>query len=133
MSEAKVAVLKTVLALAYADGTLSEPEQRLLDFLIESQGLSPEEQAVVRAQGDSQMDLEGLGKLVTDDRERAQAYEVAALVSMMDGVQESAESALLSKLQPALEIDDTAAKDIEAKAKTIYDNFMKRQAGDDPE
>ena len=133
MSEAKVAVLKTVLALAYADGTLSEPEQRLVDFLIESQGLSPEEQEAVRAQGDSQLDLESLGQLVTDDRERAQAYEVAALVSMMDGVGESTESAMLEKLGPALDIDEAAARDIEAKAKIIYDNFMQRQSGEDPE
>jgi len=133
MSEAKVAVLKTVLALAYADGTLSETEQRLLDFLIESQGLSLDEQAAVRAQGDSQMDLERLAALVTDEPERAQAYEVAALVSMMDGVRESAEAAMLAKLQPALGITDAAARDIEAKAKIIFDNFIKSQSDDDSE
>ncbi len=133
MSEAKVAVLKTVLALAYADGTLSEPEQRLVDFLIESQGLTPAEQETVLAQGDSQVDLEALAALVTDEPERAQAYEVAALVSLMDGVQESSEAAMLSKLQPALGIADATARDIEAKAKTIYDNFMRRQSDDNSE
>jgi uncharacterized membrane protein YebE (DUF533 family) len=131
MSEAKVAVLKTVLALAYADGTLSEQEQRLVDFLIESQGLTPSEQEAVRAQGDSQMDLEQLAALVTDEPERAQAYEVAALVSLMDGVRESSEAAMLSRLQPALGIADAAARDIETKAKTIYDNFMKRQSDEE--
>lgn len=131
MSEGKVAVLKTVLAMAYADGTLSEPEQRLVDFLIDSQGLSPEEQASVRAQADSQVDLDELAAQIPEEAERAWAYEVAALVSLMDGAQESAESALLSRLQPALGIADEAARATEAKARTIFDNFMKRQSGDE--
>ena len=67
------------------------------------------------------MDLEGLAAAVTDDKERAQAYEVAALVSLMDGVQESAEAAMLSKLKPALNIGDDVAESIESKARKIYE------------
>jgi uncharacterized membrane protein YebE (DUF533 family) len=133
MSEGKVAALRTVLALAYADGTLSAAEQRLVDFLIESQRLTPDEQEAVRAQADSQVDLERLGELIPDAAERVQTYEAAALVSLMDGARESAEAAMLSKLRPALGIDEAAAQDIEAKARTIYDRFMQRQSGDDAE
>ncbi len=133
MSEGKVAVLKTVLALAYADGTLSEPEQRLVDFLIESQRLTPDEQEAVRAQADAQVDLVTLAQTVTDEKERVQAYEFAALVSLMDGVQESAETAMLTQLKPALGIAEDVAGTIEAKARGIFDNFMKRQSGDEEE
>jgi uncharacterized membrane protein YebE (DUF533 family) len=133
MSEAKVEVLKTVLALAYADGEMSADEERLVDFLIDTNGLTPEEEQQVRAKQDGEVDLARLGTLVTDADERARAYETAALVSMMDGSQQSAESELLTKLREALSIDGSAAWEIEAKARKIYEAFTKRQQGGDDE
>jgi uncharacterized membrane protein YebE (DUF533 family) len=128
MSGSKRDVLKAVLALAHADGTLDENEQRLVDFLIDSWGLSPEEEAAVRAQSDAKVDLDQLAREVTDPKERAQAYEAACLVTQMDGQAQAAESWLLGDLRKALAIDDAAAHAIEEKAAAIYARFKERQA-----
>jgi uncharacterized membrane protein YebE (DUF533 family) len=133
MSEAKVEVLKIVLAIAYADGQVSPEEERLVDFLIDSSGLTAEEEEAVRAQHDATADLCRISALVTDPRERAKAYEQVALVSMMDGAQAAAESELLKKLRPTLAIADPEAEEIEAKARQIYERFMKKQRGEDDE
>lgn len=131
MSEGKVEVLKIVLAIAYADGQVSPEEERLIDFLVDSHGLSPEEEAAVRGQHDANADLSRISALVTGPGERAKAYEMVALVSMMDGAQAAAESELLKKLRPTLAIADAEAEQIESKARQIYDRFMKKQRGED--
>ncbi len=130
MSEAKVEVLKTVIALAWADGELSESEQRLVDFLIDTGGFSEQEQETIRAQSSAEVDLERLGSVVTEERDRVWAYEVASLVSQMDGTQDPEEWALLGKLKPVLKVDEEAAKAAEERAKTIYGKFAAHQAGD---
>lgn len=127
MSEAKVETLKAVLALAWADGELSETEQRLVDFLIDTQGLSAEEEEAVRAQRSAEVDLERLGAVVTEPKDRVWAYEVACLVSLMDGSQDSAEWAVLGKLKPVLAVDAVAAKEAEDRARRIYDRFAAKQ------
>ena len=131
MSEAKVETLKTVLALAFADGEMSPGEERLVDFLIDTSGLTPDEEQQVRAKHDGEVDLGRLGAVVTDPEERAKAYETAALVAMMDGTREAAESKLLTELRGAFAIDAATAGEIERKADRIYQAFAKRQAGGD--
>jgi uncharacterized membrane protein YebE (DUF533 family) len=131
--EAKVEVLKTVRALAWADGELSAAEQRLLDFLIDTSGLSAEQEAAVRAQQGAAVDLSQLAAVVTEPRDRAWAYEVAALVSQMDGSQDPAEWALLNQLKPVLQLDEETARQAEARARTIYEKFTAHQSGADAE
>jgi tellurite resistance protein len=130
MSRGKVEALKAVLSLAYADGTLSEDESRLVEFLIDSHGLTPEEEQEVRSQQDADLNLEALSDVVTDPQDRARAYETAALVAMMDGETQAAESEMLQKLRPALSIDVLEAQRIEDKARLIYERFTAHQSGD---
>lgn len=68
--------------------------------------------------------------MVTEERDRIWAYEVASLVSQMDGTQDPEEWALLGKLKPVLQVDEEAAKTAEERAKTIYGKFAAHQAGD---
>ena len=129
MSQVNVEILKTILALAHADGTVDERENRLIDFLIDSYGLSPEEESAVRAQGAS-LDLDRLAAVVTEPKDRARAYEVACLLASMDDDESSSESALLEKLRPTLDIKAADAWTIEARAKKILAAFKARQAGE---
>lgn len=126
MSQAKVETLKAVLALAWADGEVSEAEERLADFLIDSARLSPEEEEVVRSQKNAEVDLARLGEAVAEEKDRLWAYEVACLVSLMDGGQDAAEWEVLGKLKPVLKLDETASRDAEARARKIYERFAAR-------
>ena len=126
MSQAKVETLKAVLALAWADGEVSETEERLADFLIDSARLSPEEEEAVRSQKSADVDLARLAEAVTADKDRLWAYEVACLVSLMDGGQDASEWAVLGKLKPVLKVDEGAARDAEDRARKIYEKFAAR-------
>jgi uncharacterized membrane protein YebE (DUF533 family) len=131
MSQINVEILKTILALAQADGTVDERETRLIDFLIDSYGLSPEEEQAVRAQTGASVDLERLAAVVTEPKDRARAYEVACLLAGMDDDESSSESALLEKLRPTLDIKASEAEAIAAKARKILAAFKARQAEPD--
>ncbi|MDY0004131.1 MAG: hypothetical protein RBU30_22725 [Polyangia bacterium] len=133
MSQAKVETLKAVLAMAWADGEVSEAEERLADFLIDSARLTPEEEEAVRSQKSSQVDLARLGEAVTEEKDRIWAYEVACLVSLMDGGQEASEWEVLGKLKPVLRVDEGAARDAEARARKIYEKFSRRGEEGDAE
>lgn len=129
MDKAKVEVLKMVLGLAYADGQLEENESRLVEFLIDSYGLDPEEEKAVREQTKACVDTEQLAELVTDQNARQKAYEAALLVSLMDGEKQREESEMLDKLKRSLEISELDAVKIETKARQIYERFQEKQNG----
>lgn len=128
MSRAKVEVLKTVLGLAYADGKLADAEERLIDFLIDSYGLSPEEEGEVREAGPEGAHPERLTEFLTDDKEKEKAYEVASLVCLMDGSQQPEESEMLRKIRDSLSIGSEQALEIEGRARQIYARFAQHQS-----
>ena len=128
MSQVNVEILKTIIALAHVDGAVDEREARLIDFLIDSYGLSPEEEQSVRSQSGTSLDLDRLAAVVTEPKDRARAYEVACLLAGMDDDESSSESALLEKLRPTLDLKAADAWTIEARAKKILAAFKARQA-----
>ena len=128
MTRAKVEILKTVLGLAYADGKLADAEERLIDFLIDSYGLSPEEEGEVREAGPEGADPERLAEVLTDDQERHRAYEVASLICLMDGSQQPEESDMLRKIRDVLSIQAEQAVEIEGRARQIYARFAQHQS-----
>lgn len=130
MSQAKVETLKAVLALAWADGEVSEAEERLADFLIESARLTPQEEDAVRSQKNAEVDLAALAAAVTDEKDRLWAYEVACLASLMDGSQDPAEWAVLGTMKPVLKMDARAALEAEMRARQIFERFTKNRTQD---
>lgn len=123
MSKSKVETLKTILAMVFADGKVTENETRLMEFLIDSYGLTPAEEAEVRQQKDAQLDFENLAQVVTEEAERCRAYETAFLVSLIDGSPQPAESEMLVALRQALEIKDKDRTALEDRAREIYKRF----------
>ena len=130
MKDGKVELLKVLLGMAFVDGEFSHNEERLVEFLIDSYHLTPEQEREVRSQKDADVDLEKLAESITKDDERKQAYESAMLVALMDGGQEPEESELLDRLRDALNIDDTTREETEERAHKIYERFVHK---DDPE
>ena len=130
MSQTNVEILKTLFAFANADGKVDAREARLIDFLIDSYGLNPDEEASVRAQVGTAPDLDRLADLVTDPKDRARAYEVACLLTQMDDEMDRSETILLEKLRPSLGIKADEAERIAARAKKIYEAFKARQTED---
>lgn len=130
MKEGKVELLKMLLGMAFVDGDFSDNEARLVEFLIDSYGLTPEQETEVREQKSARLDLDDLAEKISESEDRRRAYESAYLVALMDGGQEPEESEMLERLRDAFDLDDSATADAEERAQVIYDRFVHK---DDPE
>ena len=126
MSDPKAEIVKTVFALAYADGNLDKGEERFIDFLLDSYGLTPEDVNQAQAAELSIEDLKKTASELTDPGDRAKAYEFASLVCLMDGSRQPEESEMLRNLKEAFEIDAEKALEIEGRARQVYNRFAKK-------
>ncbi len=131
MKEGKVELLKILLGMAFVDGDYSENEGRLVEFLIDSYGLTPEQEEEVRSQKSGKIDLYELAESISSPEDRRQAYESAFLVALMDGSQDPEESEMLERLREALDLDDGVCAEAEERAQVIYDRFSDRDEPDE--
>lgn len=131
MKEGKVELLKILLGMAFVDGEYTENEGRLVEFLIDSYGLTPEEEEDVRSQKSSRIDLYQLAEKISSPDDRRQAYESAFLVALLDGAQDPEESEMLERLRDVLGLDDVACAEAEERAQVIYDRFVDRDEPDE--
>jgi len=128
MPKLKTEVVRALLALAHADDQVSRDEQRLLDFLLDSYGLTDEDRAAL--QGPDQhptLNEQELAQQLQTEQEREQAYELAVLLSLMDGEQQFEESEMLTKIKAALHITADHIIQIEMRAKKVYDAYKAKQ------
>lgn len=106
-------VLKSLIVVAWADGTVKEPEQGLLDGLMWAFGASDEEEQELRDWGSKKRKLDEdlpVSELSPEDKELLLAH--AALMCHADGKQTKAETKVLSSLIELLGYDDESAKPI---------------------
>jgi uncharacterized membrane protein YebE (DUF533 family) len=113
MTPVEKVIVKSLVAVAWADGTLAEPESGMIDSLLWAFGASEEEEEDIRSFAKKKRTIKGdvvakaLGK---DDRALLLAH--AALLTHADGKQTPAEAKLLKQLGEHLEFSDEAAADI---------------------
>jgi uncharacterized tellurite resistance protein B-like protein len=118
MTPSEKNIVKSLVAVAWADGTVKEPEQGLIDGLLWAFGASEEDEAELREYAKKKRTIEQdvpLDSLSAADRELLLAH--AALLTHADGKQTKAEEKVLSKLVGKLEIGEADAKTIIASAR----------------
>jgi uncharacterized membrane protein YebE (DUF533 family) len=100
------ALLRSLIAVSWADGKVAEEETALIDSLIESFGADAAEAAACRefASAPKTLDDVPLGDLDTASRRRL--LQLAVLVSYVDGHQDEAEKAIIDDLARRLEIPE---------------------------
>jgi uncharacterized tellurite resistance protein B-like protein len=107
MTPVEKTIVKSLVAVAWADGALAEPEAGMIDSLLWAFGASDEQEAEIRAFAKKKRTIKGdivAQSLDPDARELLLAH--AALLTHADGKQTPAEAKLLKSLAEHLEFSE---------------------------
>ena len=119
MTPSEKNIVKSLVAVAWADGTVKEPEVGMIDSLLWAFGASEEDEGEVREFAKKKRTIKDdvpLDALAPSDRELLLAH--AALLTHADGKQTKAEEKLLKDLADHLGIAGPDAKRIAEEART---------------
>jgi uncharacterized tellurite resistance protein B-like protein len=118
MTPVEKTIVKSLVAVAWADGSLAEPESGMIDSLLWAFGASEEEEAEIREFAKKKRTIKGdIVAKALDEEGRELLFSHAALLTHADGKQTPAESKLLKSLAEHLELSDEDAKRVIATAK----------------
>src|SRR4051812_17461299 len=106
MHEQNVAILKGLIAVAWADGVFADAEKQALEGLLAAFGSSDEEADEMRkfAEKPRKLDEIPFKDLSGDDRRMLMSH--AVLLSWVDGDQADSERKLLGELAKKLDLSD---------------------------
>lgn len=125
MKTQDMAIVKSLVSVAWADGEIHEAEKEMVDALITAFGANDAEAAFIRDYATEQRSLDDipLGDLSPDDRRVVLQH--AVYLTYVDKEQHEAEKKFLDQLWQHLEIPEEEAKQIreyaEARAKKHLD------------
>jgi uncharacterized membrane protein YebE (DUF533 family) len=109
-----LSVIRVWAAMAWADGSIADPEAQALRRLIAAADLDGDEKTTAYKFLDSKVDLDTAGIEALSEDARRGIYRAAARMAAVDGNVATAERALLDRLGGHLGIAAEVAKDIEA-------------------
>ena len=121
MHEENLAIVKSLVSVAWADGEYAEPEREMVEALISAFEANDDEAAAIREYAAERRNLEDipLSDLSADDRRVLVQH--AVLLSFVDGTQHESEKAFIGSMCKTLEIPDVEAQELigvaEARAK----------------
>jgi len=117
MTPAEKNIVKSLVAVAWADGTVEAPEEGSIDALLWAFGASDKDEAEIREYAKKRRRIEDvpLDGMSAEEREMLLAH--AALLTHADGTQSKEEQKLLATLVKRLGIEDGHAKNIIKTAK----------------
>jgi uncharacterized tellurite resistance protein B-like protein len=121
MHEQNMAILKSLVSVAWADGVFATEEREMVEALIAAFEATDEEAKDIRAYAQTKRTLDDipLTDLSTDDRRVLLQH--AVLLTYVDGTQAESEKAFIGALCTKLRIPDDEAKALiehaEARAK----------------
>ena len=119
MTPSEMTIFKSLIAVAWADGTVDEPEQSMIDGLLWAFGASEEEEQELEEFASKKRTLKKdvpVADLSDDDKELLLAH--AALLTHADGEQTPDEKRVLTALVKHLGYSNADAKPIIAEART---------------
>ena len=125
MHDQDKAILKSLVAVAWADGRFASEEKEMLEALISAFNASEAESDEIRKYAETQRSLEDVPvtELSADDRRTLLNH--AVVLTFIDGQQAEQEKALVLKLAERLRINDGEAKRIidaaEARARRLLE------------
>jgi uncharacterized membrane protein YebE (DUF533 family) len=98
------ALLRSLIAVAWADGKVAEEETALIESLIDSFGATDEEAEEFRQFARQKRTLDDVPLDDLDEGSRRRLLQLAVLVSYVDGVQDETERSLINDLAERLDI-----------------------------
>lgn len=127
MHEQDMAILKSLVAVAWADGRFAAEEREHLEALISAFGATEAEAAAVREWASTPRTLADipLSDLSRDDRRTLLNH--AVVLTHIDGEQSADEKELLSNLKGYLRIDENEAKGIVDSAEARVKRLLQAQ------
>jgi uncharacterized tellurite resistance protein B-like protein len=119
MTPVEKTIVKSLVAVAWADGSLAEPESAMIDSLLWAFGASDEEESEIREFAKKKRTIKGdIVARALDQSGRELLLSHAALLTHADGKQTPAEAKLLKTLAEHLEFSEEETKRIVDTAKT---------------
>ncbi len=118
MTPSEKSIVKALVAVAWADGTVERPEEGIIEGLLWAFGASDEDEKEVKAFASTKRSIKSdaqVADLAREDKELLLAH--AALLTHADGNQTKAEQKVLKELVNAIGFSDADAKPIISSAK----------------
>ncbi len=104
------ALVRSLIAVAWADGKIAEEETALIDSLIESFDADEAEAKELKEFGEKKRTLDDVPLDELDDGSKRRLLQLAVMVSFVDGVQDEMEESLIENLAKKLEISEEERK-----------------------
>lgn len=112
MHEQNMAIVKSLVSVAWADGVYAEEEREMVEALIAAFEATEEEAKEIRAYAAEKKTLEDIPLSDLDADDRRVLVQHAVLLSYVDGEQAASEKALIEELCKKLRIPDDEAKSV---------------------
>lgn len=119
-----MAIVKSLVSVAWADGTFHDAEREMVEALIAAFEANDEEAKEIRAYSAEKKTLDDvpLSALTTDDRRVLLQH--AVLLTFVDGQQHESEKNYLDALCKKLEIPDAEAQSLTVTAESRAKRFL---------
>jgi tellurite resistance protein len=124
MREENMAVLKSLVSVAWADGTFDNAEKEMVDALIAAFEASDEEAKEIREYAVEKRTLDDMPILDLNADDRRVLLQHAVLLTYVDGSQHEAEKAFIGDMCKTLEIPDHEAKALIGLAEERAKRFL---------
>ena len=107
-----MAIVKSLVAVAWADGRVTAEESEVIDALLQAYSASPAEAALVRDYATEPRNLDDIPLTDLDAGDRRVLLQHAVLLTFVDGEQHERERALLETLAERLHIGPPESTDL---------------------
>ena len=125
MHEHQEAMVKSLVAVAWADGRMDGEETEVIEALLSAFELSDDDAESIRSYAKEPKKLENVPLTDLSASDRRLLLQHAVILSYIDGEQSEAERTVLAELVERLKIPDSEAKVLleasEARAKRLLD------------
>jgi tellurite resistance protein len=124
MREENMAVLKSLVSVAWADGTFAAAEQEMVDALIAAFEASDEEANVIRTYAAEKRSLDDMPIFDLNADDRRVLLQHAVLLTYVDGEQHATEKEFIGNMCKTLEIPDEEARGLIGLAEERAKRFL---------
>jgi uncharacterized tellurite resistance protein B-like protein len=133
MHEQDIAILRTLVSVAWADGDFAERERQLLDALLESFGATDAEAADMRQYASTPKSIDDVPLTELSHGDRRAVLQHAVVLSWVDGAQAKEELDMLEHLRAKMNIPPEEAQPLidaaNARAKELLHLLDSSDAG----
>src|SRR5262245_54474986 len=125
MHAQNMAIVKSLVSVAWADGTFADPEREMVEALIDAFEATEEQAKDIRDYASTKKSLDDMPVDDLSDDDCRVLLQHAVLLSWVDGEQHEYEKQLLGELGKKLGIPDDEAKSLVDLAEQRSKRFLK--------